>query len=83
MQNHTQEQLTQYVEQIEKLEAEKGDIAALISDKYREIAGSGFDVKILRKIIALRKKSADEIEEERSVLDVYLHALGMIPPDAS
>jgi len=73
-----QKQLQQLVEQIERLEEEKKAIASDIKDKYLEAKAVGFDVKILRKIVALRKKDTNERQEEEAILDVYLHALGML-----
>lgn len=72
-----QEELRRLVEQIERLEEEKAAIAADISDKMKEAKGRGFDVKILRKVLAIRKKSQAERTEEEAVLETYLHALGM------
>lgn len=57
---------------------ELAELVADIRDKFTEAKGVGFDVKALRKIVSLRKKSKTEREEEESILDVYLHALGMI-----
>lgn len=71
------EQLRRIVSRIEKLEEEKAGLAADIRDVFAEAKGNGFDVKALRSVIRLRKKSADEREEEWSILDTYLHALGM------
>lgn len=72
-----QDQLRQIVEQIETLEAEKKAICDDISDKYIFAKGLGFDVKAIRTIVRMRKKSKIEREEEESIVDVYLHALGM------
>ena len=79
LQASAQKQLRQLIEQIERLEEEKKALAGDIRDKYLEAKGVGFDVKILRKIVSLRKKSTTERQEEESILAVYLHALGMIP----
>ena len=73
-----QKQLRQLVEQIERLEEEKKAIAGDIKDKYLEAKAVGFDAKILRKIVALRKKDTAERQEEEAILDVYMHALGML-----
>lgn len=73
----TQEQLRQIVEQIETLEAEKKALGDDISDKYIFAKGLGFDVKAIRTIVRMRKKSKTEREEEESILDVYMAALGM------
>jgi uncharacterized protein (UPF0335 family) len=70
-------QLRTIVERIERLEEEKKTIAGDIKEVYAEAKGNGFDVKILRKVISLRKKDANERQEEESMIDVYLAALGM------
>jgi uncharacterized protein (UPF0335 family) len=72
------------IEQIERLEEQKKALQADIRDKYLEAKGVGFDVKALRKLIAARRKSRAEREEEESILAVYMHALGMADgePDA-
>jgi uncharacterized protein (UPF0335 family) len=73
-----QKQLRQLIEQIERLEEEKKALAGDIRDKYLEAKGVGFDVKALRKIVSLRKKSQTDRQEEEAILAVYMHALGMI-----
>jgi uncharacterized protein (UPF0335 family) len=73
-----QGQLRALVERIERLEEEKKTIAADIKEVYAEAKGHGFDTKIMRKVISLRKKEASEREEEQSMLDLYMSALGMI-----
>lgn len=75
-------QLKSLVERIERLEEEKKTIAGDIKEVYAEAKANGFDTKILRKVISLRKKEATEREEEQSMLDVYMAALGMIPGEA-
>jgi uncharacterized protein (UPF0335 family) len=72
-------QLRSFVERIERLEEEKKALADDIRDVYAEAKGNGFDTKVLRKVIALRKKDAAERQEEEAILDLYLHALGMAP----
>ena len=74
-----QGQLRSIVERIERLEEEKKTIAGDIKEVYAEAKANCFDTKILRKVISLRKKEAAEREEEQSMLDLYLAALGMIP----
>lgn len=83
LQVSAQNQLRQLVEQIERLEEEKRALAGDIREKYLEAKGVGFDVKALRQIVRLRKKSATERQEEEGILEVYMHALGMLgaPPD--
>jgi uncharacterized protein (UPF0335 family) len=71
-------QLKSIVERIERLEADKAAIAGDIKEVYSEAKANGFDTKILRKVIALRKKETAVREEEQSMLDVYMAALGMI-----
>lgn len=72
------DELRQIVERIESLEEEKKAIADDIKEFYAEAKGRGYDTKILRKVIALRKKPKDERDEEEAVLEMYLTALGMI-----
>lgn len=73
-----QNQLRQFVEQIERLEEEKKALGGDIKDKYLEAKAMGFDTKIIKKVIAIRKKSKTDREEEQAILDTYLHALGML-----
>lgn len=75
------EQLRSIVERIERLEEEKKAIADDIKDVYGEAKANGFDAKVLRKVVSLRKQDADERAEHEMVLDTYLHALGMIASD--
>lgn len=82
LQDSAQKQLRQFVEQIENLESEKKALGADITDKYAEAKGTGFDPKILRKIIAMRKKPSSELQEEEAIMAVYLHALGMSHTEA-
>ncbi|MBZ0163761.1 MAG: DUF2312 domain-containing protein [Notoacmeibacter sp.] len=70
-------QLRAIVERIERLEEEKKTIADDIKEVYAEAKGTGFDTKALRKIVSLRKKDANERQEEEAMLDLYKAALGM------
>ena len=72
-------QLKAIVERIERLEEEKAEVAGQIKEVYAEAKGNGFDAKTLRKIVSLRKKDTEERQEEEALLDLYMHALGMIP----
>ena len=72
------EQLKSIVERIERLEEEKKGISASIKEVYSEAKANGFDTKILKMIVKLRKKEANEREEEQSLLDLYMSALDMI-----
>jgi uncharacterized protein (UPF0335 family) len=78
LQASAQNQLRQFVEQIERLEEEKKQLASDVRDKYTEAKAVGFDVKALRQIVRLRKKTNEERQEEESILEVYMHALGML-----
>ena len=78
LQGAAQQQLRQFVEQLERLEEEKKAIADDIRDKFAEAKAVGFDIKVMRQILRLRKKSKDDRDEEEAVLTTYLHALGMI-----
>jgi uncharacterized protein (UPF0335 family) len=82
LQASAQQQLRQMIESIERLEEEKKSLAGDIRDKYLEAKGLGFDTKILREVIRLRKKSSTERDEHQSLLDVYMHALGMLQKEA-
>jgi uncharacterized protein (UPF0335 family) len=73
------EQLRSIVERIERLEEEKAGLASDIADIYAESKGNGYDVKTLRKIIALRKLDAAERDEAEHLLRTYCVALGMQP----
>lgn len=73
------DQLRSIVERIERLEEEKKVIADDIKDVYGEAKANGYDVKVLRKVIAIRKQDQNERLEQEAVLDTYLHALGMAP----
>lgn len=74
------DQLRSYVERIERLEEEKKTISEDIKDVYGEAKAMGFDTKVLRKVIAIRKQDANDRLEQEAILDTYLHALGMAPP---
>jgi uncharacterized protein (UPF0335 family) len=72
------DQLKAFVERVERLEEEKKTIADDIRDVYAEAKGSGFDVKALRQIVRLRKQDVDERKEYETILETYMHALGML-----
>jgi len=79
--NFAQGQLKSFIERIERLEEEKAAIGGDIKEVYSEAKANGFDIKILRMVIALRKKEATVREEEQSMLDLYMAALGMLPAE--
>lgn len=71
------DQLKAFIDRIERMEEEKKAISDDIRDIYGEAKSSGFDSKILRKVIAIRKQDADKRAEEDAILDLYLVSLGM------
>ena len=71
------EQIRAFVERFERLEAEKKDIADQQKEVMAEAKSTGYDTKVLRKIVAERKRDADDLAEEQSVLEMYREALGM------
>jgi uncharacterized protein (UPF0335 family) len=70
--------LKAFVERIERLEEEKKAISDDVRDVYAEAKANGFDTKALRAIVRLRKQDADERREHETILETYMHALGMI-----
>ncbi|HEY3694433.1 DUF2312 domain-containing protein [Phenylobacterium sp.] len=73
-----QGQLKSIIERIERLEVEKAEVAEQIKEVFAEAKGNGFDVKILRKVVRLRKQDRAKRQEEEAILDLYLAALGEI-----
>lgn len=73
----TADELRQFIERYEHLEAEKKDVAEQQKELMLEARGRGYDTKVMRKVVALRKRKPDEIAEEEAVLDIYKSALGM------
>jgi uncharacterized protein (UPF0335 family) len=71
------EQLKQFIERIERLDQEKVTILTDIREVFAEAKSSGFDNKIMRQIIKIRKMDRSELEEQESLLDLYKQALGM------
>jgi uncharacterized protein (UPF0335 family) len=69
--------LRAFIERIERLEEEKKALADDIKDVYAEAKGNGFDVKIMRKVVSLRKQDRDKRVEEDEILGLYMAALGM------
>ncbi|HET8726487.1 MAG TPA: DUF2312 domain-containing protein [Alphaproteobacteria bacterium] len=79
----TADQLRSYVERIERLEEEKATLAADIREVFAEAKGNGFDTKIMRQVLRLRKLEQADRQEQEELLDLYMRALGMVesPPD--
>lgn len=73
----TADELRQFIERAEQLGSEKKDIAEQEKELFAEAKGRGYDTKVMKKIIALRKRKADDIAEEEAILDIYKSALGM------
>ena len=73
----TADELRQFIERIERLDAEKKDLAEQQKEVMAEAKGRGYDTKVIRKVIALRKRDQNEIAEEEAVLEMYKEALGM------
>ena len=70
-------ELRQFIEQFEQLDAEKADIAERQKEVMAEAKARGYDTKVMRKVIALRKRDKDDIAEEEAILEMYKAALGM------
>jgi uncharacterized protein (UPF0335 family) len=78
-----QDQIRAFVERIERMEEEKQAIAEDIKEIYAEAKGNGFDTKVLRQIVRIRKQDASERAEQEALLELYMTALGMsyAPPE--
>ena len=71
------QELRQFIERVERLEAEKSDIAEQIKEVMAEAKGRGFDTKVMRKLIAIRKRDSNDLAEEEAILELYKSALGI------
>src|SRR3954468_12506545 len=71
------DRLRSIIERIERLEEERKALGSDIKDIFSEAKSAGFDVKVLRQLISIRKKEPAEVEEQESLLDIYRRALGM------
>ena len=74
----TADELRQFIERFEQLESEKKDVAEQQKDLMAEAKGRGYDTRILRMVVALRKRKPDDLAEEEAVLELYKSALGMV-----
>ena len=75
------DELRQFIEQWEHLNAEKKDIAEQQKDVMSEAKARGYDTRVIRKLIALRKRDKDDLAEEGAIMEIYAEALGMtVPP---
>jgi uncharacterized protein (UPF0335 family) len=73
------ERLKSFIERIERLEEERRALSGDIKEVYAEAKGTGFEPKIMRQIIKIRRMDKEEVDEEESLLDLYKRALGMMP----
>ena len=73
----TADELRQFIERIERLAADKKEIADSQKEIFSEAKGRGYDTKVMRKVIAMRKRNREDIQEEEAVLGMYMEALGM------
>jgi uncharacterized protein (UPF0335 family) len=73
------ERLKSFIERIERLEEEKRALGEDIKEVFAEAKGNGFDPKIMRQIIKIRRMDKDDLDEQEALLDVYMRALGMLP----
>ena len=72
------DRLKSFIERLEQLEVEKIQIQEYMKDVFGEAKSAGFDVKIIRQILQMRKQDAEDLAEQEQLLDLYKHALGMI-----
>lgn len=75
--NVTAEELRQFIERIEQINSEISDLTEGRKEIFAEAKGRGYDTKIIRKLIAIRKRRADDLAEEEAILEMYKSALGM------
>ena len=71
-----QQRLKSFIERVERLEADKTEVMADIKDVYAEAKAMGFDTKIMRQVVRLRKMDSHDRSEQEALLDLYLHATG-------
>ena len=76
--NFTADELRAFVERAEQLASEKADIAEQEKELFAEAKGRGYDTKVIKKVIAIRKRKPDDIAEEEAIIDMYSIALGMV-----
>ena len=75
--NVTADELRQFIEQYEQLESEKKDVTERMKEVMAECKSRGYDTKVVKKLIALRKRTPDDVAEEEAILEMYKSALGM------
>jgi uncharacterized protein (UPF0335 family) len=72
-------QLKLFIEKIERLEEEKSEIQENIREVFSEAKATGFDIKVMKQVLKIRKMKKEELAEQEELLDLYRHALGMLP----
>lgn len=75
--NVTADELRQFIERYEQLQVERDDVSNQQKELMAEAKGRGYDTKIMKKIISIRKRKADAVAEEEAILELYKSALGM------
>ncbi len=76
-------QLRQFIEKVERLEEEKAELMDAIREVFAEAKGNGFDVKIMKQVLKMRKMKQEELMEQEELLTLYMQALGMVPASQS
>jgi uncharacterized protein (UPF0335 family) len=76
------DRLKSFVERIERLEEERKALSNDIKEVYAEAKGTGFDTKIMRQVIRLRRLDKDDLDEQETLIDIYKRALGMLPEES-
>ena len=76
--NVNKDQLLGYIDRIERMDEDKRAISEDIKEIYVEVKSAGYDTKIVRKIVSLRRKSREERQEEETLLDLYMQSIGMV-----
>jgi len=71
------DEVLQYISRIERLEEDKKAVAEDIKSVYTELKGNGYDAKIIRKLVSIRRKTKEERQEEETLLELYMNAIGM------
>jgi len=72
-------QLRQFIEKVERLEEEKAELMDTIREVFAEAKGNGFDIKIMKQVLKMRKMKQEDLMEQEELLTLYLQALGMVP----
>lgn len=72
-------QLRQFIEKVERLEEEKAELMNTIREVFAEAKGNGFDIKIMKQVLKMRKMKQEDLMEQEELLTLYLQALGMVP----